>query len=327
MRYVHVRTLVRRSAAVVVVFGALLVAAPTALGSGLPPLQLPSADLPELQGAPGGDVSAADVRRAAERALASGKRPRKLRAATPAWFTPAVARRLRRDDDGVAMAPVDAPLPGEVGIRPGNWMISPFWCTMNFIFRKGGTLAIGTAGHCVKGGEPVVLITVAPGGSNPVLVELGKVLLRRNGGIGKDYALVEIPPALHSWVFPTLAVVGGPCGTYAGGDPQPVAHYGHGLGVGTGGTPRAGVGFELEEDPGIVSGVDWDWDADSIVWAGLINGGDSGSGVRIGTLPAVSNLTHGIGITGLEPSALAWGTRVTTITNSGWQLVNSPLCP
>jgi hypothetical protein len=41
----------------------------------------------------------------------------------------------------------------------------------------------------------------------------------------------------------------------------------------------------------------------------------------------VSNLTHGIGITGLEPSAIAWGTRVSTITSSGWTLVNSPLCP
>jgi hypothetical protein len=87
------------------------------------------------------------------------------------------------------------------------------------------------------------------------------------------------------------------------------------------------MGFALEEDPIGVKGTDWDWDADSIIWAGLINGGDSGSGVRVGTLPAVSNLTHGIGITGLEPSAIAWGTRVSTITSSGWTLVNSPLCP
>ena len=271
-------------------------------------------------------ISKSEIELAAERALASGAKPRKLRAATPSWYTPAVERRMRRDRDGTMAAPVDAPLPGEVGIRPGSWMIAPYWCTMNFLFQKGDTLAIGTAGHCVKGSEPVVLLTVAPGGENPVLVELGRVLLRRNGGIGKDYALVEIPPELHDMAFPTLAVVGGPCGVYDGGDPQPVAHYGHGVAVGTGGTPRAGMGFELEEDPGLVKGVDWDWDDNSVVWAGLINGGDSGSAVRIGQLPAVSNLTHGIGITGLEPSALAWGTRVTTITSSGWQLVNSPLC-
>jgi hypothetical protein len=225
------------------------------------------------------------------------------------------------------MAPVDAPLPGEIGIRPGSMMISPFICTMNFIFQKGSTLAIGTAGHCVSGNDPVTLLTLAPGGANPVLVELGNVLLKRNAGIGKDYALVEIPPELHSWVFPTQSVVGGPCGVFTENDPQPVAHYGHGLGIGTGGTPRAGMGFALDEDPIGVKGTDWDWDADSIIWAGLINGGDSGSGVRVGTLPAVSNLTHGIGITGLEPSAIAWGTRVSTITSSGWTLVNSPLCP
>ena len=139
------------------------------------------------------------------------------------------------------MAPVDAPLPGEVGIRPGSWMISPFLCTMNFIFQSGGTLAIGTAGHCVDGSKPV-LLTLAPGGGNPVLVELGRVLLKRNAGIGKDYALVEIPPALHSWVFPTLATVGGPCGVFTANDPQPVAHYGHGVGIGTGGTPARGHG-------------------------------------------------------------------------------------
>jgi len=269
-------------------------------------------------------VTKAEIKRAAVKAFASGAKPRELKRAQPAWYTQAVKRDV--EDDGAATAPVDAPLPGEVGIRPGSWMISPFWCTMNFIFQKGGTLAIGTAGHCVDGNEPVVLLTLAPTGGDPVLVELGRVLLKRDAGIGKDYALVEIPPERYDWVFPTMGVVGGPCGVFAGEDPQPVAHYGHGVGVGTGGTPRAGMGFELADDPKIVRGVDWDWDADSIVWAGLINGGDSGSGVRIGQLPAVSNLTHGIGITGLEPSALAWGTRVTTVTGHGWELVNSPLC-
>ena len=271
-------------------------------------------------------VTNAEIKRAAAKALASGATPRKLRAARPAWFTAKKERKVRRDEDGVRMAPVDAPLPGVVGIRPGSWMISPFLCTMNFIFQNGGTLAIGTAGHCVDGSKPV-LLTLAPGGANPVLVELGRVLLKRNAGIGKDYALVEIPPALHSWVFPTLATVGGPCGVFAEDNPQPVAHYGHGVGIGTGGTPRAGMGFALAEDPIGVKGTDWDWDADSVIWAGMINGGDSGSGVRVAGLGAVSNLTHGIGVTGVEPSAIAWGTRVTTITGGGWSLVDSPLCP
>lgn len=271
------------------------------------------------------DFTNAKIKRAAAKALASGAKPHKLRAARPAWFDRKQERKVKRDPDGVTMAPVDAPLPGEVGIRPGSWMISPFLCTMNFIFQNGGTLAIGTAGHCVDRSKPV-LLTLAPSSGVPVLVELGRVLLKRNAGIGKDYALVEIPPEHHSWVFPTLAIVGGPCGLFTENAPQPVAHYGHGVGIGTGGTPRAGMGFSLDSDPIGVKGTDWDWDADSIIWAGMINGGDSGSGVRVGQLPAVSNLTHGIGITGLEPSALAWGTRVSTITSGGWSLVDSPLC-
>jgi hypothetical protein len=300
----------RRRGAVAVLAGAMLV------------LSAGTADAVELSTP---SFTNAEIKRAAMKALASGARPQELKAPRPAWYGKKERRRVKEDDDGATMAPVDAPLPGTVGIRPGSWMISPFWCTMNFIFQSGGTLAIGTAGHCVDGNEPVVLLTLAPGGANPVLVELGHVLLKQDAGIGRDYALVEIPPELHSWVFPTLAVVGGPCGVFGGTDPQPVAHYGHGVGIGTGGTPRAGVGFSLASDPIGVKGTDWDWDDDSIIWAGLIMGGDSGSGVRIGTLPAVSNLTHGIGITGLEPSALAWGTRVTTI-GGGWQLVDSPLC-
>ena len=273
------------------------------------------------------DLTKLEIKRAAIQALESGAKPRKLRGARPAWFGERQERKLRRDEDGARTAPVDAPLPGEIGIRPGSWMISPFLCTMNFIFQSGGTLAIGTAGHCVNGKDPVTLLTLAPSSGVPVLVELGRVLLRRNGGIGRDYALVEIPPEHHDWVFPTLAAIGGPCGLFTENAPQPVAHYGHGLAIGTGGTPRAGMGFALEEDPLGVKGTDWDWDADSIIWAGMISGGDSGSGVRIGQLPAVSNLTHGIGIVGPEPSALAWGTRVSTVTKSGWKLVDSPLCP
>jgi hypothetical protein len=256
---------------------------------------------------------------------------RELKAPQPDWFTPELQQQVH--ENGMAAAPVDAPLPGQVGIRPGSMMISPFICTMNYIFQKGDTVAIGTAGHCVDGNEPVVLLTVAPTGGDPVLVELGKVLLKQNAGIGRDYALVEVPPERRDWVFPTIAEIGGPCGIYSGGDPQPVAHYGHGLVGGFPGTPRAGMGFELTDeqvhdlnDIIRIRGVDWDWDDDSIVWAGYLYGGDSGSPVRIGQLPAVSNLTHGIGVTGLEPSVVGWGTRVTTVTSQGWTLVDSPLC-
>lgn len=256
------------------------------------------------------------------RAIAGAKgKPQKLRAARPAWFTKKLERQVRRRD--VMAAPVDAPLPGEVGIRPGSWMIAPYWCTMNFLFQKSGVLAIGTAGHCLDGSKPI-LLTVAPGGANPVLVELGKTLLKRDGGIGQDYGLVQVPDNVREWAFPTIGVVGGPCGIYTGMSPQPIAHYGHGVGVGTGGTPRAGMGIHLDDDP---TKLEIEWDSDSFAWVGLLNGGDSGSAVRSGTLPAVGDLTHGLSIAGLPtPSAIGWGTRITTVTNSGWQLVNSPLC-
>jgi hypothetical protein len=284
-------------------------------------------------GSASGDVPSQAEVDAAIAALKSGDADIvELKAPRPDWFTPELEQQVR--DNGTAAAPVDAPLPGQVGIRPGSMMISPFICTMNYIFQKGDTVAIGTAGHCLEGNEPVVLLTVAPTGGNPVLVELGKVLLKRDAGIGHDYGLVEVPPERRDWVFPTIAEIGGPCGIYDGGDPQPVAHYGHGLVGGFPGTPRAGMGFELTDEQVHdlnqivrIRGVDWDWDDDSIVWAGYLYGGDSGSPVRIGQLPAVSNLTHGIGVTGLEPSVVGWGTRVTTITGSGWTLMDSPLCP
>jgi hypothetical protein len=161
---------------------------------------------------------------------------RELKAPQPDWFTPELQQRVH--ENGTAAAPVDAPLPGQAGIRPGSMMISPFICTMNYVFQKGDTVAIGTAGHCIDGNEPVVLLTVAPTGGNPVLVELGRVLLKQNAGIGRDYALVEVPPERRDWVFPTIAAIGGPCGIYSGGDPQPVAHYGQGLVGGFPGTPR-----------------------------------------------------------------------------------------
>ena len=266
--------------------------------------------------------SAAEVDRAVTALRNGSARIRELKAPTPEWYTAAVAERVRQQ--GVVAAPPDAPLPGTVGIRPGSWMVSPAWCTMNFLFRKSGTLAIGTAGHCLESGRPVVLLTLAPSGGDPVLVRLGRVLLKRDAGIGKDYGLVEVPTSRRRWAFPTMAGVAGPGGVYSGRSPQPVAQYGHGEGMGTGGTPRAGMGIE-------VAGSRWlqlDWDADSFAWAGALAPGDSGSAVRIGQLPAVGDLTHGVGVAGLStPSPIGWGTRVTTILSQGWRVVNSPLCP
>lgn len=236
-----------------------------------------------------------------------------LEAARPAWYTKDLRRKVLARKGRPVMAPVQAPLPGEVGIRPGSWMIDPAGCTMNFVFRSGADLGIGTAGHCASNGQHVVLLTVAPGGSNPVLVDIGTVVVSHDNGVGDDFALVRINPALHSWVDPTMAVVAGPCGAFNGSGAQTVAHYGHGLGIGTGGTPRAGVALS--------------WRANAFGWDGAAIFGDSGSAVRIGTLPAAGDLTHLVVDTNWLPSFIA-GTRISKILQiaGGWSLVSSSLC-
>ena len=237
-----------------------------------------------------------------------------LKAARPSWYTAALSREVHRNP-GVPVAAPDAPLPGEVGIRPGSWMLEPYGCTMNFVFQSGNSYAIGTAGHCTDNvGQRVVLLTVAPGGSNPVLVDIGAVLARRNNGIGDDFALVSIEPALNEWVSPTIGVVGGPCGVYNGSGPETVAHYGHGLAIGTGGTPRAGVALT--------------WRANAFGWDGLAIFGDSGSPVRVTDLKAAGDLTHLVVDTNWLPSFIA-GTRMSRIQQiaGGWNLKSSTLCP
>ena len=134
-----------------------------------------------------------------------------LKGERPAWYTDELSAQVHAAGGQPVAAPGDAPLPGEVGIRPGSWILEPYGCTANFIFQSGGSYAIGTAGHCVDAnGQSVVLLTVAPGGANPVLVDVGTVITFRNNGIGDDFALVSIRPELNAWVFPTMAVVGGP---------------------------------------------------------------------------------------------------------------------
>jgi hypothetical protein len=236
-----------------------------------------------------------------------------LKAAQPAWYTDALAAQVEAANGAPVAAPNDAPLPGEIGIRPGSWMIAPSGCTMNFVFGSPGSYSIGTAGHCGKAGEDVVLLTLAPGGANPVLVDVGTISRSVDGGIGNDFAIVPIRPELQSWVSPTIAVVAGPCGSYTGSGPEAVFHYGHGLAIGTGGTPRAGLALR--------------WEADAFGWTGAAIFGDSGSAVRVNTgMQAAGDLTHLVVDSRWLPSYIA-GTRMSRILQiAGQPLANSPLC-
>jgi hypothetical protein len=237
-----------------------------------------------------------------------------IRAERPSWYTAELHQRVLQADGAPVAVPAQAPLPSEIGIRPGAWMVAPAGCTMNFIFQQGSSYAIGTAGHCVSSvGEPVTLLTLAPGTENPVLVNVGSVLTFRDNGIGDDFGLVSVRPELNAWVDPTTAVVGGPCGQYGGSGPETVWHYGHGLGIGTGGTPRAGVALS--------------WRADSYGWDGAAIFGDSGSPVRVTDLKAAGNLTHLVVDTTWLPSFIA-GTRIGRILQiaGGWSLSSSSIC-
>jgi hypothetical protein len=233
-----------------------------------------------------------------------------LAAERPDWYTSKLHRRVLAADGQPVAAPADAPFPGEVGIRPGSWMVAPSGCTMNFVFQNGGALGIGTAGHCTNVGDEVVLLTVAPGGANPVLVNIGTTTISHNNGIGDDFALVQIRPELYEWVFPTIALVAGPCGQYGGSGPETVAHYGHGLGIGTAGTPRVGLALT--------------WEQDMFGWDGAAIFGDSGSAVRVGNLAAAGDLTHLVVDSRYLPSFIA-GTRIAKIEqiNGAWSMVNS----
>jgi hypothetical protein len=191
----------------------------------------------------------------------------------PSWYTAELAHEVHAAAGRPVAAPAGAPLPSEVGIRPGSWMIEPSGCTMNFVFGSPGSYSIGTAGHCAHAGQPVVLLTLAPAGDQAVLVDIGKVTSSVDGGPGNDFALVAIRPELQQWVDPTTALIAGPCGSYSGSGPEAVWHVGHGLVIGTGGTPRVGLALT--------------WQASLFAFFG-----DSGSPVRVTNLQAAGNLTH-----------------------------------
>ena len=158
-------------------------------------------------------------------------------------------------------------------------MLFPAGCTLNFVFGSPGSYAIGTAGHCTSVGEEVTIVA-APG----VLMNIGTTSRSVNNGVGDDFALINIRPEMQQHVRPSMAHFGGPTGV---GSPQfgdVVEHSGHGLVIGTGGTPRAGV--VVYRGPGENAG------SDAFAWDGASTPGDSGSPVRLASGAAAGDLTH-----------------------------------
>lgn len=230
---------------------------------------------------------------------------------------------------------------GYFGIRPGAFLLiidssGTSWCSMAHVFGTAGSYDISTAGHCGNVGQTATVVAAfgnRNGTPNPILLDFGTfVSSTGDAGLGKDWALIDIPARFQNLVTPTMAFWGGPRGTYTkrgatatvtffpsgslvpnvstNTDPllaQAVVHYGHGTGVGAGGTPRAGSAIH--------------WALNHYMFFGAISPGDSGSGTNTltgdtvgATMEAAGIMTHlwidtlmrdGLGIMG--------GTRTTVV--------------
>lgn len=238
---------------------------------------------------------------------------------------------------------------GFFGIRPGGWLLllnggSIGWCSFAHVYGSPGNYSISTAGHCGDVGDVATVVGVV-GNSGPVLMDIGKFSKSTgDGGIGRDWALISVNPEYQHLVTPTMAFWGGPFGMYTktgetatfsysrksivptvsvNRDPflvQQVLHYGHGTGVGAGGTPRSGSALS--------------WRQSYFTFFGAISPGDSGSGTNTLTGDTVGAQREAAGInthlyidgfqafkTGLGMMA---GTRATEVTAT---LANGQLVP
>lgn len=243
-----------------------------------------------------------------------------LIAPKPDWYTDELHAQVvaaGKKGDTVAIPDgVDYPTSGLAftGIRPGAWIIAPAGCTTNFVFGRKGDYSIGTAGHCADVGDEVTLIA-APG----VLMNIGKTVKSVDNGIGNDFALIDIYPRMQQYVNPSMAYFGGPT---SAGDPRfgdLVEHAGHGLVVGTGGTPRAGIV--------VYRGSGETRRGDAFAWDGAAAPGDSGSSVRLTTGEAAGNLTHLV-VGGKYAPGLVAGTSIDRMLRiAGKSLATAPDLP
>jgi hypothetical protein len=260
----------------------------------------------------------------------------------PRWYTDEVHQRvlaagpqggevpLSHEDgalvlDCLGYAPASAESPDAPAVSAGGCMVYPGGCTMNFVFTDGASSYIGTAGHCVEGGDHVVMqVGARVDPTDTVMVTVAKVgstVRQVNAGIGRDFGLVKIDPGFA--VVPAIAGALGPSGAFCG-DPvgQPVLHYGHGYVLTVQqGIPKGGVVI-----PDMTLLFDFTSGQYGYNWAGYGLPGDSGSPVLgTGTL-AVGNLTHGIGVAVAPVPGLSMGMTMAGIFDfigSGYSLVTA----
>jgi hypothetical protein len=126
-----------------------------------------------------------------------------------------------------------------------------------------------------------------------------------------------VRPSMEQYVNPSMTYFGGPTGA---GNPQPndvVEHAGHGLVIGTGGTPRAGVVVYRGNGDG----------GDAFAWVGAASPGDSGSAVRLANGQAAGDLTHLVVGGPYVPGNVAGTTIQRMLTIAGKPLATAPDTP
>ncbi|HEX2295169.1 MAG TPA: hypothetical protein VHN37_07665 [Actinomycetota bacterium] len=205
---------------------------------------------------------------------------------------------------------------GCLGIRPGALLLSVTsnsigWCSLAHAYGSPGAYSISTAGHCGNTGDTATVIAGfgnRADATGVVLLDFGRYSRSSgDGGLGRDHALIDIDPAFQSLVTPTMCFWGGPRGRFDSTgevatvafnrnnlldpevtvDPNPalaqsIVHYGHGTGIGAGGTPRVGEAVA--------------WRSDHFMFTGAINLGDSGSGANTLLGDAVGDNMEAAGI-------------------------------
>jgi len=257
-----------------------------------------------------------------EIAPATRSRPEyvQLEAPRPAWYTKRLQARVVAAGKRGRVVPlprgVDLPASGLAfaGIRPGAWIVAPTGCTTNFVFGTRRNYFIGTAGHCAKVGQQVTLLA-APG----VLMNIGRTVKSVDRGVGNDFALIDVRPRMEKHVNPSMTYFGGPTRAGAPAPGDVVEHAGHGLVIGTGGTPRAGVVTYRGTGDGNRGRA--------FAWVGTSAAGDSGSAVRKANGAAVGNLTHLVLGSEYAPANVAGTTIARMLQIADRRLATAPDLP
>jgi hypothetical protein len=272
---------------------------------------------------------------------------------------PETHRPTRFLDDASASSDASLPPTIQDGIGPGSGLhqrATPdasggFLCTAAFLLRDPATATyyLSTAGHCLVRDEA----DPAPytGAADPDKVDhevdicvaecidnaLGQgtyvklvagdgyapVTYAESGGPGQDFGIVEIPAEHHGLLRPAMPQFGGPTGYDPSAFGDTLVHYGHGTYCCP--SPVGGVASRTPADQGRTavslgpSSIFGAPAGTSFSAMGSSTGGDSGSGVAIGTPDAanalrggaaVGVLTHGTVVEGLpyfEGTTLAHG--------------------